>query len=431
MKRILLEKLKQWKSSKSRQPLILRGARQVGKTWLMKEFAKTEYENFIYVNFEFDQEMKTLFEADLNPDRILFQLKIFTGIEAQPQTTLIIFDEIQEANRGLTSLKYFSENAPEYHVIAAGSLLGITLHRQVSFPVGKVDFLDLFPLNFYEFLCAIGQERFAELIKTSDFQMITSFKAKFIEWLRYYYFVGGMPAAVASFAEKKDFAEVRSIQKKILDAYESDFSKYAPIEIVPRIRLVWNAILPQLAKENRKFIYSKIQKGARAREFELAMAWLLDCGLIKQVFRITKPDLPLKAYLDFSAFKLFMVDVGLMTAMAELDAKTLLKGSEIFEEFKGALTEQFVFQQLTQNENLVIACWISDSLKAEVDFLVQYLNEIIPIEVKSAENLQAKSLKSYCQKYNPKTAIRTSLSDYKNETWLTNVPLYAIENYFK
>jgi predicted AAA+ superfamily ATPase len=431
MKRILLEKLKQWKDSNTRQPLILRGARQVGKTWLMKEFARTEYQDYIYVNFEFDEDMKMLFEADLNPERILLHLKTFSGIEAKPHTTLIIFDEIQEANRGLTSLKYFSENAPEYHVITAGSLLGITLHRHVSFPVGKVDFLDLYPLNFFEFLCAIGQERFAEALKTGDFQMITSFKTKYIEWLRQYYYVGGMPAVVVSFADRKDFVEVRTIQKKILDAYESDFSKHAPAEIVPRIRLVWNSILPQLAKENRKFIYAKIQKGARAREFELAMAWLLNCGLVKQVFRVTKHDLPLKAYLDFSVFKLFMGDVGLMAAMAALDAKTLLKGSKIFEEFKGALTEQFVFQQLVQNERLVIVYWASDSLKAEIDLLVQYSNEVIPIEVKATENLQAKSLKTFCQKHNPETAIRTSLSDYRAETWLTNVPLYAIGNYFK
>jgi len=424
-------RLVEWKNSKKRKPLIIRGARQVGKTWLMKEFAKTEYKESIYVNFEFDEDMKTLFETDLNPERILFHLRTFSGIEAKPHTTLIMFDEIQEANRGLTSLKYFSENAPEYHIITAGSLLGITLHQHVSFPVGKVDFFDLYPLNFYEFLCAIRQERFAELLKTGDFQMITPFRTKYIEWLRQYYYVGGMPAAVVSFAEKKDFVEVRAIQKKILNAYESDFSKHAPVEIVPRIRLVWNAILPQLAKENRKFIYAKIQKGARAREFELAMAWLLDCGLIKQFFRVTKPDLPLKAYLDFSAFKLFMVDVGLMAAMAELDAKTLLRGSEIFEEFKGALTEQYVFQHLMQNERLVIAYWTSDSLKSEIDLLVQHANEVIPIEIKSTENLQAKSLKTFCQKYNPKTAIRTSLSDYRKETWLTNVPLYAIGDYFK
>ena len=430
MKRILLEQLKKWKNSSSRKPLIVRGARQVGKTWLMKEFAKTEYENYIYVNFEFDEELKTLFDSDLHPERILFQLKTFTGIEAKPEKTLIIFDEIQEAKRGLTSLKYFCENAPEYHIVTAGSLLGITLHQQVSFPVGKVDFLDLHPLNFYEFLCAIGQERFAELLKVNDFQTVTIFKSKYIEWLRQYYYVGGMPAAVASFAEEKDFVEVRKIQKKILDAYESDFSKHAPAEIVPRIRLVWNSILPQLSKENRKFIYAKIQQGARAREFELAMAWLLDCGLIKQVYRVTKPNLPLKAYIDFSAFKLFMVDVGLMVAMANLDAKVLLNGSTIFEEFKGALTEQFVFQQLTQNENLVITYWASENSKAEIDLLLQFSNEIIPVEVKAAENLQAKSLKAFCEKHNPKTAIRSSLSDYRQENWMTNVPIYIIGNYF-
>jgi predicted AAA+ superfamily ATPase len=430
MKRILLEKLKEWKSSNSRKPLIIRGVRQVGKTWLMKEFAKAEYENYIYANFELDDELKNLFDGDLHPERILFQLKIFSGIEAEPHKTLIIFDEIQEAKRGLTALKYFCENAPEYHVVTAGSLLGITLHQHISFPVGKVDFLDLFPLDFYEFLCAMGQERFAELLKSNDFQTITTFKAKYIEWLRQYYYVGGMPAAVASFVEQKDFVEVRKIQKKILDAYESDFSKHAPAEITPRIRLIWNSILPQLSKENRKFIYAKIQQGARAREFELAMSWLLDCGLIKQVYRVTKPDLPLKAYIDFSAFKLFMIDIGLMTAMAELDAKTLLKGSAVFEEFKGALTEQFVFQQLSQSGNLVITYWSSESSKAEIDFLLQFSNEIIPVEVKAAENRQAKSLKAFCGKYENENAVRTSLSDYRKESRLTNVPLYLIGDYF-
>ena len=426
MKRVLVKQLKEWKNNPSRKPLIIRGARQVGKTWLMKEFARTEYEDFVYVNFESDEELRNLFESDLQPERILFQLKTFTGIEVKPHKTLIIFDEIQEAKRGLTSLKYFCENAPEYHIVAAGSLLGITLHQHQSFPVGKVDFLDLHPLNFYEFLCAIGQERFAELLKTNDFQTITAFKTKYTEWLRQYYYIGGMPAAVASFVERKDFVEVRKIQQNILASYESDFSKHAPAEIVPRIRLVWNAILPQLAKENRKFIYAKIQQGARAREFELAMAWLLDCGLIKQVYRVTKPALPLKGYLDFSAFKLFMVDVGLMTAIAELDVKILLNGSAIFEEFKGALTEQFVFQQLSQNENLIITYWSSESSKSEIDFLLQFSGEIVPLEVKASENLQAKSLRTFCQKYQPKTAIRTSLSDYRQESWLTNVPLYLI-----
>ena len=379
MKRIALQHLTAWKRSENRKPLIIRGARQVGKTWLMKEFAKTEYTDFIYVNFEFDEMMKTLFDEGFQHERILFNLKTFSGINPKPEKTLIIFDEIQEAPRGFTCLKYFCENAPEYHIVVAGSLLGITLHQHVSFPVGKVQFLDLYPMNFIEFLYAIGKERFADLLQTQDFSTISTFKLQYIEWLRQYYFVGGMPEAVASFVEHSDFVKVRHIQKDILQQYESDFSKYAPRDIVPRIRLVWNSILPQLSKENKKFIYAKIKQGARAKEFELAMAWLLDCSLIKQVLRITKPDLPLKAYLDFSAFKLFMVDIGLMIAMSELDIKVVLDGSRMFEEFKGALTEQFVFQQLVQNEELVIAYWSSERFDSEIDFVLQYSNAIIPV----------------------------------------------------
>ena len=430
MKRIALQQLIEWKNRSDRKPLIIRGARQVGKTWLMKEFAKNEYENFVYVNFEFDEVMRNLFDEGFQHERILFRLKTFSGIEPKPQKTLIIFDEIQEVPRGLTALKYFCENAPEYHVVVAGSLLGLTLHQHISFPVGKVQFLDLYPMNFTEFLYAIEQNRFAELLKTKDFSTITAFRLHYTEWLRQYYLVGGMPEAVASFAQNGDFSKVREIQKAILEQYESDFSKHAPNDIVPRIRLLWNAILPQLTKENKKFIYAKIKQGARAKEYELAMAWLLDCGLIKQVFRANKPALPLKAYLDFSAFKLFMVDVGLMVAMSRLDAKVILEGSRIFEEFKGALTEQFVFQQLVQNENLVIMYWSSERSDSEIDLLLQYSNEIIPIEVKATENLNAKSLRTFCEKYNPSIAIRTSLSDYRKESWLTNVPLYVMGDYF-
>ncbi|MCL2098496.1 MAG: ATP-binding protein [Bacteroidales bacterium] len=430
MKRIALQQLIAWKHSSNRKPLIIRGARQVGKTWLMKEFAKTEYEDFIYVNFEFDEVMKTLFDEGFQHERLLFNLKTFSGITPKPEKTLIIFDEIQEVPRGLTSLKYFCENAPDYHIVVAGSLLGLTLHQHVSFPVGKVQFLDLYPMNFIEFLHAIGKGRFVDLLEKQDFSTISTFKLQYIEWLRQYYFIGGMPEAVASFVENSDFVKVRQIQKDILEQYESDFSKHAPNDIVPRIRLVWSSILPQLSKENKKFIYAKIKQGARAREFELAMAWLLDCGLIKQVFRVTKPDLPLKAYLDFSAFKLFMVDIGLMVAMSELEVKVLLEGSRIFEEFKGALTEQFVFQQLIQNKDLVITYWSSERFDSEIDLLLQYSNEIIPVEIKSAENLNAKSLKVFCEKFNSKNAIRTSLSNYRKEPWMTNVPLYVMGNYF-
>ena len=431
MKREAFNQLLEWKNSSDRKPLILRGTRQVGKTWLMKEFAKTQYEDCIYVNFEKNGILKTLFDESLEPQRILFQLMTFSGIKPKPEKTLIIFDEIQEVPPGLTSLKYFCEEAPEYHVVAAGSLLGITLHKNVSFPVGKVDYLDLYPMNFIEFLYAIEKDAYVDLLQKQDWATIKAFKSQYTEWLRQYYFVGGMPEAVASFAENSDFTKVRQIQKNILDQYESDFSKHAPNEIVPRIRLVWHSILPQLAKENRKFIYAKIQQGARAREFELAMAWLLDCGFIKQVFRVTKPDLPLKAYLDFSAFKLFMLDIGLMVAMSELDVKVILEGSRIFEELKGALTEQFVFQQLVQNKALVITYWSSERSDSEIDLLLQYSNEIIPVEVKAAENLNAKSFKVFCQKYQPKNAVRTSLSDYRQEEWMCNVPLYAIVSYLQ
>jgi predicted AAA+ superfamily ATPase len=430
MKREAFKHLLDWKNSANRKPLIIRGARQVGKTWLMKEFAEMQYEDCIYINFERNEIMKTLFDEDLEPQKLLFKLMTFSGIEPKPKKTLILFDEIQEAPRGLTSLKYFYEDTPEYHIIAAGSLLGITLHQHVSFPVGKVDFLDLYPMNFIEFLQAIEKQIYAELLQKQDWSTIKVFKSQYIEWLRQYFFVGGMPEAVASFAENSNFAKVRLIQKNILDQYESDFSKHAPYEIVPRIRLVWNSILPQLAKENRKFMYAKIKQGARARDFELAMAWLLDCGLIKQVFRATKPDLPLKAYLDFMAFKLFMVDIGLMVAMSELDAKVILEGSRIFEEFKGALTEQFVFQQLVQSNELVITYWSSERSDSEIDLLLQYSNEIIPVEIKSSENLNAKSFRLFCQKYQPKDAVRTSLTDFRQEEWMCNVPLYAIGCYY-
>jgi predicted AAA+ superfamily ATPase len=292
-------------------------------------------------------------------------------------------------------------------------------------------FMDLYPMNFYEFLCAIDQQRFAELLWMHDFRTITSFKMQYIEWLRQYYFVGGMPEVVSSFVENRNFGKVREIQRDILGQYENDFSKHAPSDIVPRIHLLWNSILPQLTKENKKFIYAKIKQGARSREFEIAMAWLIDCGLIKQVYRTAKPVLPLKAYIDFSAFKLFMVDIGLMVAMSELDEKVLLEGSRIFEEFKGALTEQFVFQQLMQSKKIVINYWSSERSNGEIDLLLQYENQIIPLEVKATENLQAKSLRSFCQKFNPENAVRTSLSDYRKENWMTNVPLYMIGNYFR
>ena len=426
MRRTALSFLQKWKQKKTRKPLIIRGARQVGKTWLLKEFAKTEYENFAYINFEDNQQLKTLFLNDFDIPRILLAIQIATGIKPEPNKTLIIFDEIQEAERALTSLKYFRENAPEYHVVAAGSLLGIALHENTSFPVGKVEFLDLYPLSFTEFLEALGEHDLNNLIQTQQWVMINTFKTKYIELLKQYYYVGGMPEVVSSYAINQDFSEVRQIQQQILNSYEQDFSKHAPTDVVPRIRMVWNSVPAQLSKENRKFIYGLIKQGARAKEFELALAWLMDCGLIHKINRVSKPALPLKAYEDMGAFKLYLLDIGLLGAMANLDVKTLLDGNLIFTEFKGALTEQYVLQQLVTDAEISIFYWSSEKSDGEIDLLIQYKNEVVPIEVKAAENLQAKSLRAFVEKNKSKMAIRTSMSDFREETWLTNLPLYVI-----
>lgn len=421
-----MDDLVDWKNSKDRKPLIIRGARQVGKTWLMKEFGKTNYEKSAYINFDNNEGMESLFSGNLDIERIITALQIETGVKIEAKNTLIIFDEVQEVPRALTSLKYFCENAPEYHVVAAGSLLGVALHPGTSFPVGKVNFMDLYPLNFLEFIRAMGNDDLIKLLESKDFSLITSFKGKYIDLLKQYYYIGGMPAVVASFIEASDFGKVREIQKEILLAYEQDFSKHAPNEAVPRIRMLWSSTPAQLAKENRKFIYGLIRRGARAREYELAMTWLIDCGLVYKVSRITKPDMPLMAYQDFNAFKLFILDVGLLSAMSELDIKSLLNGNRLFEEFKGALTEQYVLQQLIASREITPYYWSAEKASAEIDFIFQSEMNIVPLEVKATENLQAKSLKSYCQKYKPTYAIRTSMSDYRQEEWLTNVPLYAI-----
>lgn len=426
MERTAIAYLYDWKNKENRKPLIIRGARQVGKTWLMKEFGKKEYAQTAYVNFESSRILKDLFSEDYNITRIINAIQIETGVKINAEDTLIILDEIQEAEGGITSLKYFYENTPEYHVIAAGSLLGVSLHQHTSFPVGKVDFLDLYPLNFPEFLMALNQESLLKLIESKDWSLIRNFKPKLIEYLRQYYYTGGMPEVVMSFRQNMDYTDVRQIQNNILLAYEQDFSKHAPAEIVPRIRMLWNSTLAQLAKENKKFIYSAVKKGARAKDFELSLSWLIDSGLIYKVNRINKAGLPLKAYEDMDAFKLFIVDVGLLAAMGSLDVKTLLDGNTIFEEFKGALTEQYALQQLKTIPNIPIYYWSADKANAEIDFVIQHLSNVVPIEVKAAENLQAKSLKSFKGRYPDSIAVRTSMSDYREEDWLFNVPLYAI-----
>ncbi|MDO4522757.1 MAG: ATP-binding protein [Eubacteriales bacterium] len=428
MYRIAIERLYKWKDSRHRKPLIIEGARQVGKTWLMKEFGKQAYADTVYINFDSNSRMADLFAADLDTDRLIMGLELYVGRKINPENTLLIFDEVQEVPRALASLKYFYENVPQYHIVCAGSLLGIALHQGTSFPVGKVDFLKLYPLSFGEFLMATDKERFAELLRKQDYEMIASFKQTYIDALKQYYFVGGMPEAVQIFSENKDFNEVRAIQKRILAAYEQDFFKHAPNEIVPKIRMLWNSIPSQLAKENKKFIYGLMRKGGRAKEYETAIMWLSDCGLVHKVSRVNGAGLPLKAYEDMKAFKLFVVDVGLLGCMTGLRQRTLLDGNDLFVEFKGALTEQYVCQQLKTLDDLGVYYYTNDRGSCEIDFVVDTGDQIVPVEVKAETNLKAKSLKTYREKFNPELSVRTSMADYKKEDWLLNLPLYAIEN---
>lgn len=424
MKRTLYQDLLRWKDASNRKPLILQGARQVGKTWLMKEFGKNEYSQVAYFNFESSERLKRIFSQDFDLGRILASLEIEANQKIRPGTTLLLFDEVQEAEKGLTALKYFYEQGPEYPIIAAGSLLGISLQKDQSFPVGKVDFLRMYPLSFAEFLENMGQTLLHEHLAAKNWPVIEPFHEKLTELLRLYYFIGGMPEAVFHYLQHQDLDEVRSIQSKILLGYENDFAKHAPIEIVPRIRLVWNSLIGQLAKENRKFIFGQLRKGARAKDFEAAIQWLSDAGLVLKINLVEKPAMPLHVYVNFDAFKLYLLDVGLLNAIARVDKTILLEKNNILTEFKGAMTEQFVAQQLKLTREVFY--WSAANATAEVDFLIQSHREIIPIEAKAEENLKAKSLKVFSEKFQTKTAIRTSMSRFREQDWMTNWPLYAI-----
>lgn len=426
MYRMAMENLLAWKQSRRRKPLIIEGARQVGKTWLMKEFGRQAYGDTVYINFDSNARMAELFASDLDTKRLVLGLELYAGRKIDPENALLIFDEVQEVPRALAALKYFCEDAPQYHIVCAGSLLGIALHRGTSFPVGKVDFLKLYPLTFQEFLMAIGKKQFSELLDQQDFSMITSFRETYADALKQYYFVGGMPEAVESFAENQDFNEVRQIQKRILAAYEQDFSKHAPNEVVPRLRMLWNSIPAQLAKENKKFIYGLVREGARAKDYETALLWLSDCGLVHRVSRVNAPGIPLRAYEDMKAFKLFVLDVGLLGCMTGLHQRTLLDGNALFVEFKGALSEQYVCQQLKTLADLELCYYTNDRGSCEVDFVVDTGGRVMPLEVKAETNLRAKSLKTYREKFSPELAIRTSMADYRKEDGLVNLPLYAI-----
>lgn len=426
MKRYAIDQLKLWKANPNRKPLILQGARQVGKTWLMKQFAAEYFEHAVYINFENNQLLEHLFEKDFDIDRILLELQIAMRTTITSDT-LLLFDEIQEVKRGVTALKYFQELRPHQPIIAAGSLLGIAMHRNDSFPVGKVDFMTLYPMSFFEFAEAMGEQLLVEQLKKQNWALTLPYVSRLETLLRQYYYIGGMPEVVNVFVQNKDFAQVRTIQQTILDSYDRDFSKHAPDREVPRIRMIWRSVSGQLAKENKKFIYGFLKQGARAKDFELALSWLQDAGLIYKVHRTKEGRLPLSAYEDFAAFKVYLLDIGLLGAMSGLSEQMLLQKNDMLREFKGALTEQYVLQQLRSNRQSIIYYWSQDNSQGEIDFLVQQGDTILPIEVKAEENLQAKSLKWFVDHYQGLHGIRFSMSGYRTQDWVTNYPLYSVE----
>lgn len=426
MERSIYSSLKKWKESPTRKPLILQGARQVGKTYILKEFGAREYSEVVYINCDDNNDMQNMF-VDYDVDRIIRSLSAISGVSIKPSTTLLILDEIQEVERGLASLKYFCEKAPEYHVAVAGSLLGITLHEGTSFPVGKVDMLYMYPMDFEEFLLAMGKEQLVELLRSNSWTALTPLRGMLTELLRQYYFVGGMPEAVKAYVERGDIWEVRSIHSKIIDAYRNDMSKHAPKQQVQRINMVWNSIPSQLARDNKKFIYGALRKGARANDFEIAIQWLVDSGLVHKVHRISKPVVPLKFYEDMSSFKLFLLDCGLLGALSETPPEQILIGDNVFEEYKGAFTENYVLQQLKSLPRTFVYYYSNDNSTLEIDFVVQHDTHIIPIEVKAEENLRAKSLRQFVTDNPGLHGVRFSMSDYREQDWLTNVPLWAVK----
>ncbi len=425
MKRHLMHELIDWKNRPDRKPLLLQGARQVGKTWLVKEFGAEEFPDCIYINFERQSDLKAVFDRTLDPKKLLQALTAAEGRPTAGKDTLIIFDEVQEEPRALTSLKYFQEEMPGQPVIATGSFMGIALHAGTSFPVGKIDIKTLYPMNFREFLHAMGYGRLAELIEEGDPEEIRPLSPVYKELLRSYFLTGGMPEAVSEFVGTGDYVRTREIQNRILDNYRLDFSKHASPQLVNRLNQVWDSIPAQLSKENRKFIFGHIAKGARSKDFELALQWLGDCGLINMIHRVSKAGIPLKAYEEMGAFKVFLNDVGLLGAMGELPVSAVVQEDGPFEEFKGALAEQYVLQQLISDVKVRPYYYSADNSRCEIDFIAQIGGQIIPIEVKAAENLQAKSLKAFVEKHPGTKGIRISMSDYRDQENLTNMPMYA------
>lgn len=426
MQRLLMDDLVAWKANPSRKPMLLQGARQTGKTWLMEEFAKQEFGDFVKIDFMYDESARTMFDQDLDPNRIVRQIELRTGKSIDPERTLIIFDEIQEAPRGLTSLKYFCEQACQYHVIAADSYMGMALRRKgESFPVGKVDQLTLHPLCFSEFVRAVAGDPLADALEAVALPDLSPLSDVLERHLREYFVVGGMPEIADVYRRGGNLAETRRLQRQILESYNADFSKHAPGRILERMRLVWHSLPSQLARENKKFLYGAIRAGARARDFEECLQWLSDYGVVHRVPRVSALRLPLLGYEDASAFKLFCVDVGLLGALSNLEPTAVLDGGRLFTEFKGALTEQYVAQQL-YCKGFSPAYWSSGTGTAETDFCVALQGKVLPIEVKAGENLRSKSLRVACEKFGLEKAMRTSLSPYRDDGWLMNVPLWAV-----
>ncbi len=426
MERLAYKKLIEWKKSNNRKPLIINGARQVGKTWLLKEFGSKEYESVAYINCDEDESIKRAF-TDFDTERLVRVFSAISGVAVKPAHTLIILDEIQEVPMGLTALKYFCENAPEYHIAVAGSLLGIGLHHGTGFPVGKVDEINLYPLSFKEFLMALGKGFLIENMGSHQWNELSSLSSTFIELLRQYYYVGGMPAVVKSYIDEHDIFMVRNIQNQILADYRRDFSKHVPAVILPKVNMVWDSIPAQLAKENKKYIYSAVKKGGRAKEFENAIQWLVDAGLVYKVLRVSKADKPLKFYEDPGAFKLFALDLGLLGALSDVDSKDVLINNTAFTEYKGAFTEQYVLQEMKSIDRKIYY-YSKERSELELDFIIQKYH-VYPIEVKAEENLRSKSLKMTYDDNNSLRPVRFSMSDYREQEWMVNVPLYLVSEW--
>lgn len=425
MERKIYKQLVDWKNDERHKPLILNGVRQCGKTYILKEFGKNEFQNLAYISCDRNEELQALYEQGFQVANIIRGISALTGVDVIPGKTLIFLDEIQAFPKALESLKYFCEDAPEYHIVVAGSLLGIALHQGVSFPVGKVTTLQLYPMDFEEFLMAKGERQLLSIMQERRFEVLNLLHGKCKDLLRQYYYVGGMPEVVKSYIEKEQLNLVRTLQNEILSNYAGDFSKHAPSQEVPRISMVWQSILGQLSKENKKFVYGALKKGGRAKEFEVAIQWLVDAGLIYKVNKCSKPELPLKFYEDFSAFKLYLCDCGLMGAMADTAAKDVLLGDSIFTEYKGAFTEQYVLQQMLAQGICNIYYYSAEDSRMEMDFLIQREGKMLPIEVKGGTSVRATSLHNYLKQHSELHAVRLSMLPYKKQEQLTNLPLYA------